>query len=118
MPFTPKSNKQQNFLRALKGDQTKGLPPVAGPMAAPMAGGMKPPMAPPAANPILAPPMRNPMPIPVQHMPQPAAPKLMPPSAPMNPVAAPSLPGNAQLPKFGKMKNSLKKGPFNKSNKA
>jgi hypothetical protein len=120
-----KSQKQLNFLHSLAGDKKKAGGPItpASLMAAPMAGGVK-PMMPAAPGPA---PMMNPAPVAVTHMPQPAAPRLMPPGAkppmmpprpPMNPVAAPSLPAGGNLPKFGKMRNSLRGSPFNKSNKA
>lgn len=116
MPFPKRSNKQMNYLHALKGDQVKGLPPVAGPMAAPMAGGFKPPMAPPSVNPVMKPPM-SPNPMGMTHMPQPAAPRLMPPTPQAQPIGNPNVPalGMApKLPKFNKMRNSLKSGPFKK----
>lgn len=116
MPFPPSSNKKANFLRALAGDKAKGLPPVAGPMAAPMAGGFKPPMAPPSVNPMMKPTM-PPNPMAMIHMPQPAAPRLIPPTPQAQPMGNPNVPGLGgapKMPKFGKMKNSLKGGPFKK----
>jgi hypothetical protein len=114
MPFPPSSNKKMNFLHALKGDQAKGLPPVAGPMATPMAGGMKPPMAPPTVNPMIN-PIMNPKPMAIPHIPQAPAPNFKPPmSQPMGNPNVPALGGQAKLPKFNKMRNSLKGGPFKK----
>jgi hypothetical protein len=117
MPFMPKSGKQANFLHALKGDQTKGLPPVAAPMSPPMAGGLKSPMAPPMAPPIGNPMMKPPMPInPVAapHIAPPPMPNLRPPMQPMGNPNVPALPNMGKLPKFAKTRNSLKGGPFKK----
>lgn len=116
MAFNPKSGKQMNFLHALKGDQQKMGGPITPQaiLSPPMASGMKPQI--PAA-PTMNPAMHT-NPVPMVHMPQPAAPKFMPPSQPMGNANVPSLPSGQKLPKFGKMKNSLKGGPFNKSNKA
>lgn len=114
MPFSPKSNRQASFLHALKGDQAKGLPPVAGPMTAPMAGGMKLPMAPPSPNPMMKLPM-PPNPVAAPHIPQAPAPSFKPPmQQPMGNPNVPGLGGGAKLPKFGKMRSSLKSGPFKK----
>jgi len=116
MPFPKGNNKQLNYLHALQGDKTKGLPPVAGSMVAPMAGGLKPPMAPPSVNPIMKLPM-PPNPMAMTHMPQPAAPRLIPPTPQAQPMGNPNVPGLGgapKLPKFGKMRNSLKSGPFKK----
>src|ERR1700722_9525275 len=101
-----KSQKQMNFLHSLAGDQKKAGGPItpASLMMSPMAGGAK-SMMPTAPGPN---PSINPAPVPVTHIPQPAAPKFMPPKAPISPMAAPNLPATGNLPKFGKMRNSLK----------
>lgn len=105
-----KSSKQINFLHALTSDKKKGMDPLSSPMISKMPmNGIKPPMNP---NPMVK-PMSNPVPVGLMHMPQPAAPRLIPPPNQMNPIAAPSLPGMDKMPKFGKMKNSLK-GQFKK----
>lgn len=117
-------NKKRRFLFALDADKKKGIQPPSQTLAAPMAGGVK-PMMPAAPGPA---PMPNTAPVPVTHMPMPAGPKITPQSLmatramaskpSMNPVAAPGLPAMGNLPKFGKMRNSLKGGPYKKSNKA
>lgn len=112
MPFPKGNNKQTNFLHALAGDKKKGIMPPSQALAAPMAGGINPIMpAVPGPNPMI-----NPAPIPVQHMPQPAMPRMQPQTS-LHPTAVPSLPGTPQLPKFGKTRNSLRGNPFIKSNK-
>lgn len=108
-----KSQKQANFLHALNSDQKKGMAPSQM-LSAPMAGGLKPAQGP--ITPQMVAPKANPMPVPMIHMPQPSAPKLMPPpSQPMGNSNVPALPMSSKLPKFGKMRNSLKGGPFKKS---
>jgi hypothetical protein len=117
MAFQPKSPKQMNYLHSLAGDKKKSGGPItpASLLAAPIASAPRPvmPVAPPGPA-----PMVKPMPVAVTHTPQAPMPKMMPPQAPMNPMAAPSLPSTGNLPKFGKMRNSLRGSPFNKSNKA
>lgn len=106
MPFPPSSNKKANFLRALAGDKAKGQMPSQGlqnPMM-PMNSGIKPPMTQPGmVNPTMNP-------VPMVHIPQPKAPNFQ----PSNSTGVPSLPSGPKLPKFGKMRNSLKNGPFKK----
>lgn len=86
-----RSSKQINFLRALAGDKASGKTP------------------PQSMN-----SQQNPKPTPIVHIPQAPAPNLKPIGSQMNPIAAPGLPGMDKLPKFGKMRNSLKGGPFKK----
>lgn len=111
-----KSSKQANFLHALKGDKAKGMMPSQA-LATPMAGGVIPKIP---VSPSVAPAMMPPKPMAMTHMPQPAAPKLMPPGvppmAPKMPMGSnvPALGGGAKLPKFAKTRNSLKSGPFKK----
>lgn len=86
-----KSPNQRKFLYALDSDRKKsGGQPL----------GQK--QQPPGMS---APPMAT---LKSQHMGMTQVPKLPPPNNPMSATAVPSLPGLNKMPKFGKVKNSLK----------
>lgn len=89
-----KSSRQLNFLHALNSDKQKGM--------------QSPNMGAPISSSLMSNPMLNSAPVPIKHISQPAAPSFMPPSQHMNNTGVPSLPGLNKMPKFGRMKNSLK----------
>lgn len=90
----PRSGKQANFLHALDSDKQKGI-------GNPQMNSSS--MSNPSMN-----LQSNQSPMGIKHMPQPKMPNLKHIGQQLNPVAVPSLPGLAKLPKFGKMRNSLK----------
>lgn len=90
----PRSMKQLNFLHALQSDQKNPS------QIKPLGMGLNKPVSSQIQNPMI-----NQRPIPVTHIPQPMGPKIMP---SQNSVSVPSLPSLNKMPRFGKMRNSLK----------